>query len=805
MTSSERNRARKGKNTRNRVANRKADSRASDLHRTLWDRLIAVLGAAPFLAGAIVWLASTLSLTFSPGVPAQRWIVGQEADRYVYSEVPFSFQDMGETQNRRRREAGKVPAVYRLEESSSAQALRLLDRLARRFASPPDVERQTDEKATGSQKDGMLTGLTDEQRQTLEYIVAQEKRFTVLQRAVGRAQSQGIAEPQALETLAQRADADGRIYVMDSLMRKVLRPVEDIRTPRQAATSLAQEHIRLFPDNAEKQTQALDTLLVRVLQPNLTYDPAATEQARALAAERIPPVVRTVGEGTPLLRPGQKITADDLVLLEEYRQALQSSQDKTDGGRHIAFSALLCLILVLVGAHALRALAPDIAANNTQLLLLATVVALQLAVYSGTTHAYLVTWQATHHLASVLPYALAGMLLAQLSGARAALLASLYLGAILALGQAMSLQVLLTATLSGITGAALMERARQRFQTYRAGLAAGGVVLLIGLVFLLREPLPWETLRVLLPKTALFSLGCGLLTATLAAAILPLFELLFGVTTDISLLELSDLNHPLLKRLQIEAPGTYHHSLVVATLAEQAAKEIDANPLLARVCAYFHDIGKLEHPDYFIENSLGRDRHKELRPRMSALVILNHVKLGITLAQKYKLKRPIREAIAQHHGTSLVYYFYRKEVDRAEKNASRSGDASGRAENQYRYPGPKPRRREIAILSLADACEAASRSLEKTTPQRLEALVRDIVEKRFRDGQLEEANLSFRELAVVRKTLARALGTMLHSRIKYPEEGNDEHPAKQTVPKTTPGEPQEAPANSEGNTAENRT
>ena len=195
---------------------------------------------------------------------------------------------------------------------------------------------------------------------------------------------------------------------------------------------------------------------------------------------------------------------------------------------------------------------------------------------------------------------------------------------------------------------------------------------------------------------------------------------IFRVTTNINLLELSDLNHPLLKRLQMEAPGTYHHTLMVATLAEQAAESIGANPLLARVAAYFHDVGKLSNPSYFTENAFGQDRHADLSPRMSALIILNHVKEGLVLAQKYKLRKPLREVIASHHGTSRIYFFYRRAVEEA------GGDESAVDEFDYRYPGPLPRSREAAIISLADSCEAASRSLQKPLPQKIDALVDDI-------------------------------------------------------------------------------
>ena len=222
----------------------------------------------------------------------------------------------------------------------------------------------------------------------------------------------------------------------------------------------------------------------------------------------------------------------------------------------------------------------------------------------------------------------------------------------------------------------------------------------------------------------------------------------------------SDYNHPLLKEMQLKAPGTYHHSLIVSLLAESAAEAIGADPVCARVSALFHDVGKLSHPEYFTENSNGEDKHKDLSPKFSAMVITNHIREGMELARKYKLKRPIREAIEQHHGTDLVYYFY--------KQAKDSGECI--SEHDFRYPGPCPRRKETAILSLADACEAASRSLEKPTHARICELVNTIFQKRLRDGQLDECSMTFRELSVIRESFTKTLTSMLHARVAYPKE-----------------------------------
>lgn len=255
----------------------------------------------------------------------------------------------------------------------------------------------------------------------------------------------------------------------------------------------------------------------------------------------------------------------------------------------------------------------------------------------------------------------------------------------------------------------------------------------------------------------------GFLSALLSLATLKIFESLFGVLTNFSLLELSDFNQPLLKRMIVEAPGTYHHSLVVSNLSEAAAGAIDANALLTRVGAYYHDIGKLEKAEYFTENQMiGWNKHDLLEPSVSRLVIVNHVKQGLEIAKKYKLNPIITDFIPQHHGTSLTYYFYQKALEDAE-------DPAKVKQEDFRYPGPKPQIRETAIVMLADSVEAATRALEDPNPQKIEELVYKIINNKFIDGQLDECNLTLKEIDKIASTFTKVLSAMYHSRIKYPE------------------------------------
>ncbi len=246
--------------------------------------------------------------------------------------------------------------------------------------------------------------------------------------------------------------------------------------------------------------------------------------------------------------------------------------------------------------------------------------------------------------------------------------------------------------------------------------------------------------------------------------IIPILESVFNYTTDVKLLELSNLNHPLLKEMIVKAPGTYHHSMMVGSLVEAAAEEIGANPLLAKVMAYYHDIGKIKHPQYFIENQKpGLNPHDNISPNMSKTLLIAHVKDGIDMGLRYKLGKPIIDGIQQHHGTTLISYFYNKALD-----LKNEGDPII-SEEEFRYPGPKPQFNECALVMLGDSVEAASRALEDPTASRIQALVKNMIQKKFMDGQLEECQLTLKDLSRIEETFIRILLGIYHQRIEYPK------------------------------------
>jgi putative nucleotidyltransferase with HDIG domain len=394
----------------------------------------------------------------------------------------------------------------------------------------------------------------------------------------------------------------------------------------------------------------------------------------------------------------------------------------------------------------------------------------------------------------IAPYAFAPLVLCVLLGRNHGLYGAVFVslfGSILV--SKIDAALLVIGLISGFTAVYLTLQVRRRSQLIRAGLCAGLAIWLLSLTFGLIGPINWlspaGTDWSMIGLQSALAIGNGLVTAMIVGGALPILENLFGITTDISWLEASDLNHPLLRRMTIEAPGTYHHSLVVANLAEAAAEAIGANPTLCRVCSYFHDVGKLVKPDYFTENmNFERNPHDDLAPTMSALIIIAHVKEGVDLALKHGLNQQVIDVIQQHQGTSLVYYFYKRalqQLDDARAGGKimkmREDDIPEVPEESFRYRGPKPQTKESAIISLADMVEGASRSLEKPTPQKIEQLVTDLIDQRIADHQLDECELTLRELKIIAERFRFTLMNMMHSRIAYPKEGKTTSPRDEAL------------------------
>jgi len=513
------------------------------------------------------------------------------------------------------------------------------------------------------------------------------------------------------------------------------------------------EKVKVFSSSIIKDKKERDVVtdfVNSILNVNLSYDKEATESEKRLKAEEVQPIynIIEVKRNESILSKGERIGKDHIEKLKGIEQS-EPSVMKAGG----AFAILILVgLFMLVTVLYLKFYEPSLAAGNKELVLLSFITILMLIVAKAIVMS---PWPS-----NLVPVAVASMLIAILINSRLAIITTCFLSVLIGMISGNRLDIAGMSLVGGIIGIFAMKGVRRRSQVITAGLCVGfaNMSYLIGM----------GLIRALDFKTAItesfFGFTSGLISAVIVTGVLPIFENIFKVTTDISLLELADLNHPILKEMVMKAPGTYHHSLVVGNLAEAACEAIKANPLLARVSSYFHDIGKIEKAPYFSENQLSPvdSAHDKLSPTMSSLIITNHVKNGVELAKKYKLNRNIIDIINQHHGTGLVFYFFKRALEKV------TDEEVG--EQSFRYPGPKPQTKEAACVLLADSVEAASRTLDDPTPSRIKGLVRKVINNKFIDGQLDECDLTLKDLERISEVFTHILTGIFHTRVEYPEE-----------------------------------
>jgi putative nucleotidyltransferase with HDIG domain len=414
-------------------------------------------------------------------------------------------------------------------------------------------------------------------------------------------------------------------------------------------------------------------------------------------------------------------------------------------GRTLLVLAMAALMIVYLHQNRLRILE-----NNALLGLLGSVVLTVLLL------GRLFSMPAWPEAVYLNPSALVGLLLTLLIDAKVASMAAVVTAVLLGVISGFSWPVGTLALVGGLTAVLSVTKVSQRGDLMRAGFIVGGANVLLMMALGLASK---DTGLIVNSYLGLIS---GVLASIVAIGVLPYLESAFKITSSIRLLELSNPNHPLLRRLMLEAPGTYHHSILVGNLAEAAAEAVGADGLLARVGAHYHDIGKLKRPYFFVENQVGKDNpHDKIAPSLSTLIVTSHVKDGLELAGEYKLPDVVTQFIAQHHGTDLVRFFYHRATEASEDNTVEEKD--------FRYPGPKPRGKEVAIVSLADAVEAAVRSLSKPTPGKIEGLVRKIIKDRLNSGQLDESDLTFQDMDRIANAFVKVIMGMFHTRVEYPE------------------------------------
>ncbi len=507
----------------------------------------------------------------------------------------------------------------------------------------------------------------------------------------------------------------------------------------------------------------LADLVASFADVNTTFDPEGTAARRDAAAAAVPAVRVRVPRGSILVRAGDVVTAETAAQVESVR--------RQGGGagalRLVGLTTVAMLLAFFLWRYARHHQRYFRRVRHLHALLVINLVVSVFVAQGILWLAQEVTdglsspFNASDAYAFLVPVGGGAILVALLANGRIAMVFAAFAAVLFGAMTGWDAHLLLWALLAQWSAIYAIRAYRERAALLRAGLVAGGGAAAVALaVQVLRRPLqPWpETVYAAVLALLGGALGVGLLVSFA----LPLFEGLFKVLTDVRLLELSNLNHPLLVQLALKAPGTYNHSLTVGTLAEEAAKGIGANSLFCRVAAFYHDVGKVRKPEYYVENQRGANPHDRLAPSMSALIIAAHVKDGIRMAREAGIPEQIVDIIPQHHGTRLMGYFFEK--------ARRTADPSlGEInEGDFRYPGPKPQTREAAIFMLCDGIEAAARTLEDPTPSRLRELIRKVANALVLDGQFDQCDLTFADLEKIEEALLRTLVGMYHHRVDYP-------------------------------------
>ncbi|MCS6861769.1 MAG: HDIG domain-containing protein [Abditibacteriales bacterium] len=486
----------------------------------------------------------------------------------------------------------------------------------------------------------------------------------------------------------------------------------------------------------------------RVVRVNSMFNEELTEKARRKAMRAVKPVTFTVQRGELIVQRGEEITPEIMDKLV----ALGLVRGKVNWIELFALFALSAFLLVIVAIYVYQHV-PQVYREPRLLALLALVPLVGMSVFKlGRVFAGLEPILAAQVTAAV------GMLIAILLNAQLAMVVALAVSILTTMMMSPAeLSQCLTSLGGAIVGIYCVTSIASRKQLIKTGFALAGTNVFLAIVFGVLQGAPGMDLLLNCGWGVINGVACVIITL---GAVMFL-ERPFGITTHLRLLELSDPNEPILRRMQMEAPGTATHSLLVGNLAESAAKAIGADALFCRVACLYHDIGKLKRPHCFAENQFGGDNvHDRINPSLSALVVIAHVKDGIELAKQLKLPQPIIDIIPQHHGTSLVSFFYQRAVE------SQGGDVR---EDHFRYPGPKPQTKEAAIIMLADSVEAAARTLAKPTPNRIEQLVRSIIRSRLEDGQLSECDITLMDLERITQTFTHVLQGLLHSRVEYPD------------------------------------
>ena len=720
-------------------------------------------------------------------IPAPQYLLGDIAPKNIKADRDFFIEDKEATEINRRQTAAQVLTVYDYDPRIGRRIIKKVETAfseMRQQLGPPN---ETDHMPTG----GESLSLPEENKsleneRVLALWVHKDKFQSTLGIEINRGAYQLLINDGFSENIVSLISkiindilATGVVGNKEVLLNEVDRGIVLRDVFHQTEKTVYGLRQYYGPDQAKTMVRIVAEPLVkdlnynlinmivdvaqRLMQPNITLNRHETEERIKTALAGLKPVMYQIKAGEMLLREGERITQVQLLKLQAMDTHTENRQISTAGlGMAIMIAAFL------IAVHRLFFHQPRFASLDTNRNMIFMGVTLILVL--------LIVKLTASFSSSAFSMPSSAVILAS-PAAGWVMLVCLFLGFDVAL--LFSLVAALCATLLGGGGAELflfffitnamaaywVRDCRERKQIILAGTKVGflGILMaLAGMVYTSQlgiMAMAWHG--------AMAFLG-GIASGVIAVGIAPLVEMAFGYTNAISLLELANLDRPILRRLMLEAPGTYHHSMIVGTLVEAAAAQIGANPLLAKVCGYYHDIGKVKKPLYFIENQKGGiNRHDKLAPSMSSLILIAHIKDGVEIARQNKLGQTIIDTIQQHHGTSLIHYFY-------EKAKKLKGESHVKIDD-FRYPGPRPQTKEAGLVMLADVVEAASRTLENPTPARIQGLVQYLINKIFSDGQLDNCELTLKDLNSIAKSFNTILYGIHHHRIEYGESATKEN------------------------------
>jgi hypothetical protein len=543
--------------------------------------------------------------------------------------------------------------------------------------------------------------------------------------------------------------------------------LKNILNMKELDDALAKRVKIIFSQDDQDVRRMAFSIAKKLFEPNLTFNKDATEKNKLVAIDNVKPVFFQVQKNEMIIREGEKINPSALSKLNAlFKMSGDSKFSSISVLLGIFFTALFLAVVMYFWRTRNWLKTPN--RSNLDLFVFGIIAVLQILcvkigifIVNAVTRAFPFLSADTCYLA--IPFALGAMIISVLVNRNVALIMSVLTSFMIGFIFDDKIIIPLFSFLGSVAASYQIVNSRHRSAFLKVGIFLG--VMNMATVVCLNL-LGGNLFNDLLWRLFMGFLG-GILTGILVAGLTPVFESVFGFMTDIKLLELANLNQPLFQKMIIEAPGTYHHSIIVASLVEAASEAIGANSLLAKVSAYYHDIGKLKKPQYFIENQPGNEnKHDKLSPKMSSLIIISHVKDGCELAGEVRIGKPIIDIIREHHGTSIVSYFY----DKAKKDKDESIRAL--SESDFRYPGPKPQTKEAGLVMLGDVVEASSRTLSNPTPARIRSLVRERIERIYTDGQLDECELTLKNLNTIAETFTRILTGIFHHRVYYPENSN---------------------------------